>query len=142
MKIVWDFSRYTWVAIGSTVLDWIVYAVLNELGVFYIHAQMTSRTAGGVFSYAVNKRWSFKCQEQNPIFASARRFLLLYCVSYGLSIAILWGIAEGLGFGSYVAKLLADTTCFLFNFLVMRMYVFHSRDGFMASFRKLLEKST
>gem|GEM_PF-4594223 len=58
-----------------------------------------------------------------------RRFIVIYCMSYGISVSIMALGVELLQYSPYWTKLCADSTCLLFNFLLMRTYVFVSRAG-------------
>lgn len=126
--LFFQFGRYGGVAFGSALSDWIVFGALSWLGVYYIYAQMVSRCAGGLFSFLMNKHWSFK-HRQGSYVVEGRRFLLLYLFSYCLSLMILYLAKEFASLSSPISKLLADSVCLFVNFLMMRYYVFHKRLG-------------
>jgi putative flippase GtrA len=125
------FSKYSFIATGSAVTDWLAFIVLTFIGVPPLAAQATSRITGGLFSFFCNRHWIFKASKISSIAVQGRRFLLLYIVSYGLSLGIFYFAAGILEINIFVAKAVADTTCFIFNFVVMWLYVFHKRTGFI-----------
>ena len=137
-RTLFAFTKYCSVATGAMLTDWVVFLILNVLGVKYIYAQMVARIAGGLFSFAVNRGWSFEAWQDGHLTRHGRRFLLLYAFSYVLSISLLYLLVEQVGMVKYVAKLVADGTCFLLNFVVMRTYVFKDRAGFTAAFGRIL----
>ena len=124
-----QFSKYSVAAAGATALDWFAFLLLGYPGISPVVAQMIARVGGGVFSFMLNKFWSFDKDGSVTIIKSGRRFLLLYGFSYVLSISIFALIVNGLDISLYIAKLIADSTCFCVNFLFMRHYTFHQRSG-------------
>ena len=124
-----SFSRYIGVALGSTIVDWIVFVILTTLGIYNVTAVVLSRSAGGLFSFITNREWTFSAKQNRHVTVQGRRFLLLYGMSYGLAICLVYLFADIFNIPVYVSKLGADTGCFIFNFLVMKIYVFHERVG-------------
>jgi putative flippase GtrA len=118
-----QFTRYVAAAVGSAAADWVVFAGALWLGAWHLHAQAVARMAGGLFSFVANRLWSFEGGGAAAA-AQARRFVALYAISYGLSLSMLYVLADVLGVNAYTSKLSADGACFLFNFAVMRSWVF------------------
>jgi putative flippase GtrA len=132
------FIKYCSVAVGATLCDWFVFIALDWLGVSYVFAQMTSRIFGGVFSFFVNRGWTFDARDGGYLTRKGRRFLLLYAFSYCLSISLLYVFVDMIGVPMYIAKILADSTCLVINFVTMRTYVFKDRAGFTSATQKIL----
>jgi putative flippase GtrA len=122
----------------SAAVDYAVFSVLLFSGLGALHSQMVARIAGGVFSFALNKHWSFDAKSTGAVIIESRRFLLLYGFSYVLALGLLYTFMEWGSLSAYPAKILADIACFVVNFLVMKRYVFSGRDGFTARLRRLL----
>ena len=139
-RLARQFGKYGGVAAGSALIDWLIFLVVNALSGNPIAAQMVSRIAGGLFSFAVNRSWTFDNVGGRGLTVEGRRFLLLYFVSYWLSISILYAGVYLLGLSEYPTKLVADSTCFVLNFLVMRSYVFHGRPGVTERLSKRLTR--
>jgi putative flippase GtrA len=124
-----QFSRYTVVAVGSAFVDWIIFMLFNWFGEPPIVAHMIGRIGGGLFSFGLNKVWSFGENPATTLIVSGRRFLLLYAFSYVVSVSLFAFFANGLELSKYVSKFLADGTGFCINFVVMKHYTFHDRTG-------------
>lgn len=137
MKILKRFVKYGWVAAGSACTDWAVFATGQFLGANYLLAQVASRMSGGVFSFVVNRFWSFESGPEGHITVQGRRFLLLYVFSYGLSLLLMYFQVGILGNNTYVSKLIADSICFVFNFTVMNVYVYKDRKGLIHGLKTL-----
>ena len=136
-----QFSKYGGVAAGSAITDYTAFSILLLSGVGPISAQMTARIAGGVFSFFINKYWSFDASGKGNLKTEGRRFLILYVFSYLLALTILYLLTEQLGINPYPAKITADITSFIINFLVMRSYVFGGGKGLRYKLRKAFSGS-
>ena len=137
--IVRRFTKYGIVAVGSAIVDWLVFSGLTlAVGAFYIHAQMISRITGGAFSFLTNKYWGFDSGNSNRMVLEGRRFLILFLASYCLSLFLIYIFAEIFEIPPFVAKLITDSIVFIFNFIIMQIYVFHLRTGLSALIPKKL----
>ena len=125
------FIKYCSVALGSALTDWLVFMALNLCGGPYMLCQATSRAVGGVFSFIVNRYWSFSAKNGRHITVQGRRFILLYFFSYSLSLGLLYFFVDIIHLSVYISKLTADTICFMINFVVMHNYVYHQRQGLL-----------
>jgi len=123
VNIASQFVKYVTVAFLSAASDWAVFATLFAAFGWTIQAQAISRIVGGLVSFGTNKYWSFQSYEHKQALHEAWRFAALFVVSYGLSLS-LFSILTNIGTGPYWAKLITDTCCFIFNFLVMRFWVY------------------
>ena len=135
-----QFFKYCGVAATSALIDWIIYVVLVYHGVYFVNAQVASRLFGGAYAFIGNKYWSFSKRDHISMPIEGRRFLLLYVFSYGLSLTLLWLFGSGLELNVFVAKLITDSSCFVFNFVLMQAYVFHDRLGLSAGLRKIIQQ--
>jgi putative flippase GtrA len=121
--------RYALVSGASVVADWAVWLTLVQLGTDAVAAQAVSRVAGGATAFALHKTWTFERGERRGTTTQVGRFLVLYVASYVLSLATLALWVDVLGIPEWVGKLLADGTCFVFNFVSMRTWVFRDADA-------------
>ena len=134
MRLARDFLAYNLVAVGSAAVDWATFVGLRFLGVGHLPCQAAARIAGGAFSFSLNKRALEDGQGRTAV--QARRFLLLYAFSMALSMTLLYVQVDVLHLPLVAAKVLADGTCFVLNFAVMRGYVFRATDGIARRIRR------
>lgn len=139
MKPALQFTKYGSVAVGSALTDYAVFSLCLILGISILPAQMLSRCAGGLFSFSLNKYWSFSRQSPGTTIMEGRRFLILYLFSYLLALLLLFLMIDRLDFGPYPAKITADIICFVVNFIVMRSYVFSGSRGLRAGIRAFIK---
>jgi len=138
-KLLSDFSKYSGVATAAAACDWVVFVLLDFVGLNYLFAQMTARISGGLLSFIVNRNWSFDAKRPGHLSQQGRRFVVLYIFSYLLSVGTLYVAVEHIGIPKYYAKFIADGTSLIVNFIAMRTYVFKDRDGFTAMFVRLFQ---
>ena len=132
MEITRQLLKYFTVAALTAASDWVLFTVLLAgFGGAPIAAQGTSRIAGGVVSFTANKCWSFQSRGSERTFTEVRRFLTLFIISYFISLA-LFSALTFVGTWPYWAKLVTDTSCFFFNFVMMRLWVYR-RPQFVPS---------
>ena len=123
MKIARQFVKYVAVALLSAASDWLVFTAAFAVSGWPIPAQAGSRIVGGVVSFGVNKYWSFESRDHQRTLVEARRFLILFAVSYIVSLSLFSALTYT-GVWAYWAKLITDMACFFFNFLMMRFWVY------------------
>jgi putative flippase GtrA len=131
VKLAVQFVKYVSVALLSAASDWVVFTALLIAFGAPIPAQATSRIAGAIVSFTINKYWSFRSMEHGQAVAEAWRFLLLFAASYVLSLTLFSALTFS-GTSPYFSKLATDLICFMFNFMVMRMWVYRPRQSNLA----------
>ena len=123
-ELIW----FILIALMSCVSDFSVFTGLVFIGTNLFASQAVSRIVGGVTSFLLNKYLNFKTPYKRAL-VEARRFLFLYGVSYFLSLALLGIFHKILGLPLFYSKIMADGTCFVFNFIVMKLYVYTNIRG-------------
>lgn len=144
MTALWRFLRYSWVALMSAGSDWLVFSCLVSLaGLAHLPSLMAARIVGGAVSFLANRHWTWGgARSPGAVTRQGRRFLALYVCSYGLAVGLFGLLVDGLQIRPYPGKLATDITCFLLNFLVMNVYVFHRRQGFSHFLRRRRSRLT
>ena len=123
-KFIREFSGFSFAAFCSFFTDIIFFIILNFIGINYLISQSIARLAGGVTSFYINRNLSFKSVNTN-LYLQLKRFIILYFLSYGLSLTLIKFIHQDLNIGLLYAKFISDFFCFLFNFCVMKLYVYY-----------------
>lgn len=122
-NIISQFSFFSIASICSLFADLFTFSVLTFLGTNFLISQCIARSVGGFCSFYINRNLSFKGNKNN-LFFQMRKFILLFIASYILSIVLIFSFHQILEFKVYIAKFMSDFLCFLFNFFVMKMYVY------------------
>ena len=133
------FMLYVCVSLLSASADWLAFFLMFESGIGIILSQAVARVTGGAMSFTANKIFTFKAKSAHFTSRQIHRFILLYAMSYTLSLTIVWIGANVLETPIYLTKLVADATCFLFNFIMMNAYVFQPFDKTCTSHPHVVE---
>ena len=143
MNITKQFSKYGSVAIGSAITDYFIFSLLLFLNFTLLQSQIFARVSGGLFSFLINKYWSFGTKNKGIMLMEGRRFAVLYIASYILTISIFYFLTTGLELAAYSGKIISDSIGFIFNYIAMKLYVFSGARGirsiltlFLSRFRK------
>lgn len=130
MKVAARFVSYCSVALLAAGVDWLVFMVLiSAFGLWSLSSLMVARIAGGLTSFLSNRYWTWGANRQITLTQQGRRFVLLYVLSYTLSVALFRLLTEVFLLIPLLSKLATDISCFVINFMLMNFYVYHARVG-------------
>jgi putative flippase GtrA len=130
MKVAARFVSYCSVALLAAGVDWLVFMVLiSAFGLWPLSSLMVARIAGGLTSFLSNRYWTWGANRQITLTQQGRRFVLLYVLSYTLSVALFRLLTEVFLLIPLLSKLATDISCFVINFMLMNFYVYHARVG-------------
>ena len=143
---IWQFLKFAVVGVLNTVVDFLVFQLLNlTLGWMYM-AQVIGYSAGVLNSYFWNSRWTFR-KEHKRSAREAASFLVVNLVSLGVSLGVLWACKNLLGItdawvagwvpawlggfvkGDTVAKLIATPCAIVVNFIGNKLFVFRAQPN-------------
>ena len=134
-----EFFLFIPTAVASAAIDLAIFSTLILfVEIEPIFSQGISRIMGGLTSFGLNKFVTFKNKESKTR-VEVRRFLILYGVSYVLSLTLFSILDRVLLIGVFIAKILSDGICFLFNFVVMKFYVYRNNKGLLAHTIKFIK---
>ncbi|MCG8488390.1 MAG: GtrA family protein [Chromatiales bacterium] len=122
--------RYLLVGGASWVVDFLVfYLTYSHIGI--VSAQTIARIVGAVVAFAGHKLIVFEDRQFTPkaIRQQLIQYLILWFVSYSLSILLLLAFVELLQLHPVAAKLITETIIIAINFVTMRRYIFASKAG-------------
>ncbi len=117
--------RYLLVGAGSAVTDLSIYAALIRIaGWDPLLANLVSRPCGGLFSFVMNKTWTFGRREMRGTGRQGLRFLCVWIGAYALSEGLVALFTRGGGFSPMVAKVAAEAVAGTCIFLSHRLWTF------------------
>ncbi|GMA30619.1 GtrA family protein [Litorihabitans aurantiacus] len=129
--------RFLTVGVANTAIDMGLLWVLTMQGVGLIPANLASTTAGLIFSFLVNRRFTFRYQGSKPAWRQITEFLAITLVGLWVIqppiILLVSGVAEGWGIEGQLAlmagKVAATGVTLVWNFLLYRFVVFRERPA-------------
>ena len=130
-----ELVRYGLVGLFVAGLDLSVFALLlSGIGLWYVYAHTISRTVGGAAGFVLNRRWTFGREGRADLGIQAVKFAMVYLCSYTASSWLLYVWVETFRLSPVRAKLVAEGTVFLLNFIVLRLWAF-GRPPLTSQFR-------
>lgn len=137
-----QFLKYGAVAGASAASDWLIFIVLTSAGISAIAAFAGARVIGGLVSFILNRNWSFKYDKLESCWShQLLKFIELYVVSYALSIGIYYALITNAPSMEYFMKLVTDSLIFMWNFLIMKFYVFPRTHAFILRGMRLMRQT-
>lgn len=127
-EVILQFVRFNLVGIVNTALTYAVYAVLVFVGVNHFLALLADYAVGIVFSFAMNKRVTFRVRDR----ATPAMFLRMAGSSVlllALNALMLWLLVDRRGVNSYLGQVIALAVVALLSFAAQRILVFRVHRG-------------
>ncbi|MBN2562810.1 MAG: GtrA family protein [Phycisphaerae bacterium] len=122
------FLRFVATGAGAATVDLGLYTLLIRVaGLHPLVANLISRPAGGLFSFTVNKLWTFADHDRSRWHIQFAQYVMLWLTWYALSEGLLGLFHSLLGLHALLAKPLAEGIVALLNFVMLRHWVFRER---------------
>ncbi|MCG7966234.1 MAG: GtrA family protein [Candidatus Thiodiazotropha taylori] len=125
-----QFLRYLLVGGASWVVDFLVFFLTySHIGI--VPAQTVARTVGALVAFAGHKLIVFEDRQFTPQAMRQQivQYLILWLVSYTLSVILLLAFIDLLQLHPVAAKLITEAIIIVINFVTMRRYIFASKAG-------------
>lgn len=120
-------SRFSLVGVANTLIDFLVFTLLNSLGVNYALSQAIGYGSGVLNSYIFNKRWTF--QDKNTGKENVYelvKFVIINLVTLIITTIAIRFLVDNLGLNKYIAKVLVTLLAQVTNFLSYKLWVFRN----------------
>lgn len=108
--------RYLIVGIGTTVINYVLYFVLNALGLYYIMSNILAWVGAVAFAYFANGAWVYRSTVHRGI-REASAFVMSRVFSLGVETALLFVMVELLSIGQNWAKIAVAVVVVVLNYL-------------------------
>ncbi|MCG7964758.1 MAG: GtrA family protein [Candidatus Thiodiazotropha taylori] len=125
-----QFLRYLLVGGASWVVDFLVFFLTySHIGI--VPAQTVARIVGALVAFAGHKLIVFEDRQFTPQAMRQQivQYLILWLVSYTLSVILLLAFIDLLQLHPVAAKLITEAIIIAINFVTMRRYIFASKAG-------------
>ncbi|WP_028609963.1 GtrA family protein [Paenibacillus harenae] len=131
-RLAAQFIQFNLVGLLNTAIDFLLFALLTWLGVYYLLAQATAYAAGMLNSLLLNSRFTFRKTDGSRTSGSLNwktgvRFIIWNLIVLGQSLLLLAALTEWLSFGSVSSKLLVTAVTAGINFYGSKRWVFAAR---------------
>ena len=118
-----QFIRFNYVGALTVVIGTTVFVLMIFMGFGYIEALVGDYAAGILFSYFMNKSYTFKVKTDGDVVPLVKT-TVMYLVSFLLNVYLLRVSTEILGYHVIYSQLVIIFILALFNFLVFKLIIF------------------
>lgn len=127
MKVIskdfFNFIKFAIVGVMNTLLNWIIFFFLNNIGVYYIVSNIIAYTISTIHSYFWNSIWVFKYSEGSKAKASLK-FILLNIGGLVLNTSILFILVDIFKMDKFIGLVLTTAIVMIINYIFNKIWVF------------------
>ena len=120
------FIKFGLVGVFNTLINWIIFAVLNFVGVYYIIANVIAYVIATINSYIWNSRWVFKYKGEDKK-ETTTKFILLNLAGLALNTMILYLLVDLIGLNKLIALVITTVIVMVINYIVNKIWVFKEK---------------
>ena len=127
MKFINDgvirFIKFGMVGVINTLVNWIIFFILNALGMYYILANIIAYILGTVNSYLWNTLWVFKYKDKAST-ETTIKFIILNLIGLGLNTGILYVLVDLCNLNKFIGLVTTTAIVMIINYIVNKLWVF------------------
>ena len=120
------FIKFGLVGVLNTLINWIIFAVLNFVGVYYIVANVIAYAIATANSYIWNSKWVFKYNGKDKK-ETTIKFVILNLIGLALNTAILYFLVDILLFNKLIVLVITTVIVMVINYIVNKIWVFKEK---------------
>jgi len=118
-----QFVTYNIVGIVNTVVGFSIIFLLMFSGMTAVMSNMIGYMLGGILSYYLNKKYTFKSKEDSIL--QALKFFMVIFLAYGLNFLVLQWLLKSIN--PYMAQFFAAVVYTLSSFILAKFVVFKGK---------------
>ncbi|MFR1077492.1 MAG: GtrA family protein, partial [Romboutsia timonensis] len=126
MKFINDgvirFIKFGMVGVINTLVNWIIFFILNALGMYYILANIIAYILGTVNSYLWNTLWVFKYKDKTST-ETTIKFIILNLIGLGLNTGILYVLVDLCNLNKFIGLVTTTAIVMIINYIVNKLWV-------------------
>ena len=113
--------RYGVVGVASNTIAYFLYLLLTQIGIGYKVAMSCVYVAGAVFSFYLNRKWTFRAA--HSVSGGIARYLLALLLGYLLNLVWLYVFVDLVGWRHELVQASAIVVISVYFFVVNKYYV-------------------
>ena len=121
------FIKFGLVGVLNTLINWIIFILLNFIGIYYIVSNIIAYAIATANSYIWNSKWVFKYNGKNKKETTVK-FLILNLIGLGLNTAILYLLVDMAGFNKLIALVITTSIVMIINYILNKAWVFKGNN--------------
>ncbi|MCD2502889.1 GtrA family protein [Clostridium sp. NSJ-145] len=113
------------VGVMNTLINWIIFFVLNKIGIYYMIANIIAYSIATVNSYFWNSIWVFKYNNSSKL-KSSIKFILLNLWGGSINTGLLYLLVDKLSIDKMISLVIVTGIVMIINYIVNKLWVFKS----------------
>ncbi|WP_366946090.1 GtrA family protein [uncultured Maricaulis sp.] len=126
MQIIDQIFKFLSVGAINTILGLVIIFALQLSGVDYLLANLSGYAAGLLFSFLMNRFWSFRVRGSVTLLELAR-FLITFLAAYTSNLIVVAAFVEILDVSVYISQVIGVVVYAVVNFVGLKCVVFNVR---------------
>ncbi|MBC5628087.1 GtrA family protein [Clostridium sp. NSJ-6] len=122
------FIKFALVGVLNTLMNWIIFFILNASGFYYLVANIISYSISTLNSYLWNSRWVFKYQGDNKK-ETTLKFIVLNIFGLVLNTIILFVLVDKLKLNKMVGLIITTAIVMIINYMINKFWVFRGTNS-------------
>lgn len=121
-----DFTRFIkfgLVGVLNTIINWVLFILLNSIGVYYIISNIIAYSISTLNSYLWNSKWVFKYNGDN-VNQTTFKFITLNIIGLVLNTIILFLLVDIIKLPKIIALIIATGVVMILNYFINKLWVF------------------
>ena len=117
------FIKFGLVGVLNTIINWILFILLNNMGVYYIISNIIAYSISTLNSYLWNSKWVFKYNGNN-VNQTTFKFIILNIIGLVLNTIILLLLVDIIKLSKIIALIIATGIVMILNYFINKLWVF------------------
>lgn len=117
------FIKFGLVGLLNTIINWILFILLNSMGVYYIISNIIAYSISTLNSYLWNSKWVFKYTGDN-VNQTTFKFITLNIIGLVLNTIILFLLVDIIKLPKIIALIIATGVVMILNYFINKLWVF------------------
>lgn len=117
------FIKFGLVGLLNTLINWILFILLNRFGVYYIISNVIAYSISTLNSYLWNSKWVFKYNGDN-VKGTSSKFIVLNIIGLTLNTIILYLLVDIVGLNKLISLVITTGIVMILNYFINKLWVF------------------
>lgn len=121
-----DFTRFIkfgLVGVLNTIINWVLFILLNSIGVYYIISNIIAYSISTLNSYLWNSKWVFKYNGDN-VNQTTFKFITLNIIGLVLNTIILFLLVDIIKLPKIISLIITTGIVMILNYFINKLWVF------------------
>ena len=116
------FIKFGLVGVLNTIINWILFILLNSMGVYYIISNIIAYSISTLNSYLWNSKWVFKYTGDN-VNQTTFKFITLNIIGLVLNTIILFLLVDIIKLPKIIALIIATGVVMILNYFINKLKI-------------------